>query len=55
MLVDSRMCLEKEITIDNWSEHYEYDPEDHISIMFGGDTGDSIPGVQGIGPKRRWL
>ena len=43
----------KEITIDNWAEHYEYEPDDHISIKcLTGDSGDSIPGVPGIGPKK---
>lgn len=43
----------KEITWDNWKEHYEYDPDDHISIKcLTGDSGDNIPGVPGIGPKK---
>lgn len=43
----------KEITYDNWSTHYDCSPEDYISIKcLTGDTGDSIPGVPGIGPKR---
>lgn len=42
----------KEITIDNWSEHYDYDIDDHISIKcLTGDPGDSIPGAEGVGPK----
>jgi 5'-3' exonuclease len=41
----------KEITKDNWSEHYDYDVDDHISIKcLTGDSGDNIPGVPGIGP-----
>lgn len=43
----------KEVTIDNWHEHYEYDPEDHISIKcLMGDSGDNIPGISGVGPKK---
>lgn len=43
----------KEITWDNWSEHYDYPPEDHITIKcLTGDSGDNIPGVDGIGPKK---
>ena len=43
----------KEVTWDNWSTHYDYDPEDHISIKcLMGDSGDNIPGVLGIGPKK---
>jgi len=43
----------KEITWENWNEHYEYNPADHISIKcLTGDSGDNIPGVAGIGPKK---
>lgn len=43
----------KEVTADNWHEHYEYEIDDHISIKcLMGDTGDSVPGVKGIGPKK---
>lgn len=43
----------KEVTIDNWSSHYEFSPEDYISIKcLMGDSGDNVLGVPGIGPKR---
>lgn len=43
----------KEVTWDNWYTHYDYSPEDHISIKcLMGDTGDNVKGVKGIGPKR---
>ena len=43
----------KEITLENWKEHYDYNPDDHISIKcLTGDSGDNIPGVPGIGPKK---
>lgn len=43
----------KEITWGNWSEHYDYEPDDHISIKcLTGDSGDNIPGVPSIGPKK---
>lgn len=43
----------KEITLNNWSEHHECDPDDYISVKcLMGDSGDNVPGVPGIGPKR---
>lgn len=43
----------KEVTIDNWNDHYDFAPEDYISIKcLTGDTGDNVAGVPGIGPKR---
>lgn len=43
----------KEVTLDNWNDHYEFNPEDYISIKcLTGDTGDNVAGVPGIGPKR---
>lgn len=43
----------KEVTIDNWNDHYDFSPEDYISIKcLMGDSGDNVLGVPGIGPKR---
>lgn len=43
----------KEITWENWNTHYDYNPEDHISIkVLQGDSGDNVPGVKGVGIKR---
>jgi 5'-3' exonuclease len=43
----------KEVTFDNWATHYDCLPEEYISMKcLAGDTGDNIPGVDGIGPKR---
>lgn len=43
----------KETTVDNWNEHYSYEPEDHISVkVLQGDKGDSVPGIPGVGEKR---
>jgi len=45
----------KEITKNNWSDHYMYDLENHIDIKcLQGDKGDNIPGVEGIGEKRAY-
>lgn len=43
----------KEVTWDNYNEHYEWSPEQYISIKcLQGDSGDNVPGVPGIGPKK---
>lgn len=43
----------KEVTLENWSEHYDVSPEDYISLKcLTGDKGDNVPGIPGIGPKR---
>lgn len=43
----------KEVTCDNWHDHYDCEPEDYISIKcLQGDSGDNVLGVPGIGPKR---
>lgn len=43
----------KEVTIENWSEHYDVTPEQYISYKcLTGDKGDNVPGIPGVGPKR---
>lgn len=43
----------KEVTLDNWLEHYDCTPEEYISMKcLMGDTGDNIKGVESIGPVR---
>lgn len=43
----------KEVTHDNWSDHYEWTQDEYISIKcLMGDTGDNVFGVPSIGPKR---
>lgn len=43
----------KEVTWNNWNEHYDCEPDQYISIKcLMGDAGDNIKGIEGIGPKR---
>lgn len=43
----------KEVTLNNWHEHYDVSPEEYISLKcLTGDKGDNVPGIPGIGPKR---
>lgn len=46
----------KEINYDNWNTHYDCTPDEFISIKcLQGDSGDNVPGVPGIGPKKALL
>ena len=43
----------KEVTLENWPEHYNVKPEEYISLKcLTGDKGDNVPGIPGVGPKR---
>jgi 5'-3' exonuclease len=43
----------KEVTMGNWSTHYDCDIDEYISIKcLMGDAGDNVKGVEGVGPKR---
>lgn len=46
----------KEINYDNWNNYYDCTPDEFISIKcLQGDSGDNVPGVPGIGPKKALL
>ena len=43
----------KEITLDNWEDHYDVEPSMYLTQKcLAGDTGDNVPEIAGIGPKR---
>jgi len=58
LLIDERVArfsyvTRKEVTVDNWHEHYDVTREEYISLKcLTGDKGDNVAGVPGIGPKR---
>jgi 5'-3' exonuclease len=58
LLIDERVArfsyvTRKEVTVDNWHEHYEVTREEYISLKcLTGDKGDNVAGIPGIGPKR---
>ncbi len=60
LLVDEKVSrfsyrTRKEITYNNWEEHYLFDHGEYISIKaLMGDKGDNVPGVDGIGEKRAY-
>lgn len=43
----------KETTVDTWNDHYPVTREQYISLKcLQGDSGDNVPGIEGIGPVR---
>ena len=58
LLIDERVArfsyvTRKEVTLDNWSDHYEVTREEYISLKcLTGDKGDNVAGIPGVGPKR---
>jgi len=58
LLIDERVArfsyvTRKEVTIENWEEHYDVTRDEYISLKcLTGDKGDNVAGIPGIGPKR---
>jgi len=43
----------KETTWESWQDHYNFEPEQYVHVKcLMGDSGDNVPGIAGIGPKR---
>lgn len=58
LLVDDNVSrfsyiIRKEISKNNWSKHYDYPIDCHLSVKcLMGDSGDNIKGITDVGPKR---
>jgi len=58
LLIDEKVArfsyvTRKEVTLENWHEHYDVSREEYISLKcLTGDKGDNVAGIPGIGPKR---
>ena len=49
--VDKTGPRPREITLDNWNQHYKHKPNQHLDVKaLMGDDGDNLAGIEGVGP-----